>query len=26
VSLVLSVWYLWPRYIKLFRDLNTIKE
>ena len=26
VSLVLSVWYLWPKYIKLFRDLNTIKE
>jgi hypothetical protein len=25
-SLVLSICFMWPRYIKLFRDLNTIKE
>lgn len=26
LSLILSISYFWPKYIKLFRDLNTIKE
>ena len=26
LALILSLCYFWPKYIKLFRDLNAIKE